>query len=90
MPLHLTISKQTDQEAERLKCIFRGSFVLSDLIFSTQASFISEIRLVDTDPRRPDQNHKNMMLNRQKTINCQQIQGKKKDEKYLKIISCSF
>lgn len=83
----MTISKQTDQEAGRLKRIFRGSFVLCDLILSTQASFMSEIRLIDTEPRRPDQIHKNMTLSRQKTMNRQlSADTGKKDEKYLKII----
>lgn len=45
----MTISKQTDEEAGRLKRIFRGSFVLCDLIFSTQASFMSEIILINTE-----------------------------------------
>lgn len=87
MTVYVTITKQTDQEAGRLKRIFRGSFVLCDLIFSTQASFMSEIRLIDTEPRRPDQNHKNMTLSKQKTFNRQPSENTgKKDEKYLKII----
>ena len=70
----MIISKQTEQEAGRLKRIFRGSFVLCDLIFSTQASFMSEIGLAATEPRRPDTNHKKMTLRRQKTDNRQQTQ----------------
>lgn len=56
--LSVTISKHTDEEAGRLKRIFSGSFVLCDLIFSTQASFMSEIGLVDAEPRRPEENNK--------------------------------